>query len=197
VNAHKHPQPADPQVTAASVYLIVGLPGAGKTTYAKDLESSAPALRLTPDEWQIMLFGDRNPPDKRDLVEGKLVEIGMRAAQLGTNVVFDFGLWGKDERSALRWIAAAVGARSQVVYLPIDHGEQRRRVTSRFATAPDRTFHMSDVELDQWRAQFQAPDDEELRGSQIPPVPRGHATWSEWASRRWPSLPDRYATTRR
>jgi predicted kinase len=144
-----------------------------------------------------MLFGDRNPPDKRDLVEGKLVELGMRAAQLGTNVVFDFGFWGKDERSALRWIAGAVGARSQVVYLPIDHGEQRERVTSRFATAPERTFHMSDVELEQWRAQFQAPDDDELRGSQIPSVPGEHATWSEWASRRWPSLPDRYAATGR
>jgi predicted kinase len=196
MNAPTHPDLADPHVDAASVYLIVGLPGAGKTTYAKELEISAPALRLTPDEWQIMLFGDRNPPDKRDLVEGKLVEIGMRAAQLGTNVVFDFGLWGREERFALRWIAAAVGARSQVVYLPIDEREQRRRVTSRFATAPDRTFHMSDVELEQWRAQFQAPDDEELRGSQIPPVPREHATWSKWASRRWPSLPDRYATTR-
>ena len=41
-------------VGPALVYLIVGLPGAGKTTYAKELEASAPALRLTPDEWQIM-----------------------------------------------------------------------------------------------------------------------------------------------
>jgi predicted kinase len=196
MNAHTHPHLADPHVDAASVYLIVGLPGAGKTTYAKELEISAPALRLTPDEWQIMLFGDRNPPDKRDLVEGKLVELGMRAAELGTNVVFDFGFWGKDERSALRWIAGTVGARCRVVYLPIDHAEQRRRVISRFVTAPDRTFHMSDVELEQWRAQFQAPDDDELRGSHIPPVPREHATWSQWASQRWPSLPDQYAPTR-
>jgi AAA domain len=90
----------------------------------------------TPDEWQIMLFGDQNPPDKRDLVEGKLVQLGMRTAELGTNVVFDFGFWGKDERSALRWIAGAVGARSQVVYLPIRHEDQRRRVTNRFATTP-------------------------------------------------------------
>jgi predicted kinase len=166
-----------------------------ETTRAKELEISASALRLTPDEWQIALFGDQNPPDKRDLVEGKLVQLGMRAAELGTNVVFDFGFWGKDERSALRWIAGAVGARSQVVYLPIDQGEQRRRVTNRFATTSDQTFRMSDVELEQWRAQFQAPDDEELRGSQIPPVPPEHATWSEWASQRWPSLPDQYATT--
>lgn len=156
---------------------------------------SASALRLTPDEWQIALFGDQNPPDKRDLVEGKLIQIGMRAAELGTNVVFDFGFWSKDERSALRWIGGTVGARSRVVYLPIDQEEQRRRVSTRFGASPRRTFHMSDVELEQWRGQFQAPDDEELRGAQIPPVPPEHSTWSEWASQRWPSLPDRYAPT--
>ena len=198
--AHKNPGPnqlgpeplSGPRADRAVVYLIVGLPGAGKTTYAKELENTESALRLTPDEWQILLFGDRNPPDVRDLVEGKLVQIGMRAAQLGVNVVLDFGFWGQDERSALRWIAATVGARAQVVYLPIDPEEQRRRVVNRFATTPDQTFHMSDVELEQWRTQFQAPDDEELHGSEIPPVPPGLATWSQWASQRWPSLPDQY-----
>ena len=69
----------------------------------------------------------------------------MRAAELGVNVVFDFGFWGKDERSALRWITRTVGARSQVVYMPIDHEEQRRRVANRFATTPGQTFYMSDV----------------------------------------------------
>ena len=195
MDAHKHPEPTGPQVGPAVIFLIVGLPAAGKTTRAKQLEISAPALRLTPDEWQIVLFGDQNPPDKRDLVEGKLVQLGMRAAELGTNVVFDFGFWARDERSALRWIASAVGARSQVVYLPIDHEQQRRRITDRFATTPDQTFHISGRELEQWRAQFQAPDEEELRSAQIPPAPPGHATWSEWASQRWPSLPDQYGTT--
>jgi hypothetical protein len=44
--AHKHPEPTDPRVGPAIVYLIVGLPGAGKTTHAKALETSASALRL-------------------------------------------------------------------------------------------------------------------------------------------------------
>lgn len=178
-----------------TVYLIVGLPGAGKTTRAKELEARESALRLTPDEWQIAIFGGENPRAQRDLVEGKLLQLGMRAAQLGIDVVFDFGLWGRDERSALRWIAGTLGVGSQVVYLPIDHEEQRRRISDRFETTPHETFHMSDPELEQWRAQFQAPDEEELRGTHIPPVPSGHPTWSQWASQRWPSLPDQYRPT--
>jgi predicted kinase len=175
------------------VSLIVGLPGAGKTTYAKALEAGGPALRLTPDEWQIALFGDRNPPDRRALVEGRLIQLGMRTAQLGVDVILDFGLWSRPERSALRWIAGAVGARCRVVYLPIDPEEQRRRVLDRFATAPGQTVHMSDGELVAWRARFEAPDDEELQGARIPPPPPGSASWSAWASQRWPSLPDQYA----
>ncbi len=98
--AHKHTEPMDPLVHAAIVYLIAGLPGAGNTTRAKELETSASALRLTPDEWQIALFGNQDlRPDKRDLLEGKLVQLGMRAAELGTTVVFDFGLWGRDGRA--------------------------------------------------------------------------------------------------
>lgn len=182
-----------------TIYLIVGLPGAGKTSRAKALEISESALRLTPDDWQIAIFHGDDPTrwrstersDQRDRIEGKLVQIGLRAAQLGVAVVFDFGFWGKDERSALRWIAATLGVRAEVVYLPIDYDEQRRRITNRF-DAEAGQFEMSDVELVRWQKQFQAPDPEELRGDVIPPVPPGHTTWSQWASKRWPSLPDQY-----
>ena len=183
---------SDPAVRPAVVYLMVGLPGAGKTCRAKELEITAPALRLTPDDWQIALFDGHNPPDRRDLVEGKLIELGMRVAELGVNVVLDFGLWSTDERSAPTVIAFAEGPGRQVVYLPVDPEEQHRRVTDRFATTPGATFRMTPAELEQWRARFQAPDEDELRGAPIPPVPPGHATWSRWASQRWPSLPDRY-----
>jgi predicted kinase len=182
-----------------TIHLIVGLPGAGKTTRAKELEISESALRLTPDEWQMAIFGGDSPTrwrskdraDQRDRIEGKLVEVGMRAAQLGSNVVFDFGLWGRDERSALRWIAGTLGVAARVVYLPIDYEEQRRRISSRYETEPGQ-FQMSDAELKQWQVQFQAPDEEELGGTVIPSPPPGYPTWSRWAAERWPSLPDQY-----
>ena len=182
-----------------TIFLIVGLPGAGKTTRARELEVSEAALRLTPDDWHIAIFHDDEPTrwrsrdrtDQRDLIEGKLVEVGMRAAHLGIDVIFDFGFWGRDERSALRWIARTLGVPAEVVYLPIAYEEQRRRVTLRYETLPAQ-FEMTDAELKQWATQFQAPDAEEIRGIEIPPVPPEHPTWSHWASERWPSLPDRY-----
>ncbi len=181
-----------------TLYLLVGLPGAGKTTRAKELEVSESALRLTPDDWQMAIFDSDSPTrwrskeraDQRDRIEGKLVDVGMRAAQLGLNVVLDFGFWSKDERSALRWVAASLGVRAHLIYLPTSHQEQRVRITGRYGTEPGQ-FQMSDVELEQWQAQFQAPDQQELRGAEIPRVPREHATWSQWASERWPSLPGR------
>ena len=100
----------------AILYLIVGLPGAGKTTKARQLEVEASALRFTPDEWMKSLFG-RNDPATRDILEGRLIWIALRALRLHTNVILDFGFWSKDERSSLRWIAKQIGAKSQVIYV--------------------------------------------------------------------------------
>jgi predicted kinase len=41
--------------------LIHGYLGAGKTTFARQLERTIPAIRLSHDEWMVRLYGD-NPP---------------------------------------------------------------------------------------------------------------------------------------
>ena len=89
----------------ATLFLIVGLPGAGKTTRAKELAAEHRALRFTPDEWMIPLFGDSMADGKRFVLEGQLISVALQVLRLGTSVVLDFGLWGRDERSALRWLA--------------------------------------------------------------------------------------------
>ncbi len=178
----------DPRV--ATLLLMVGLPGAGKTTRARQLAAAHRALRLTPDEWMIPLFGESTADGKRDVLEGRLITVALHALRLGTNVVLDFGLWSRDERSALRWLAASAGASCQVVYLPVAEDVQRARIAYRQATAPHQTFPMSEADLDSWREQFQVPDAAELSGGTVPGPPPGWPGWLEWAADRWPSLAD-------
>ena len=168
--------------------LMVGLPGAGKTTRAKELAATQRALRLTPDEWMIPLFGDSMADGKRFVLEGRLISVALQALRLGTSVVLDYGLWGRDERSALRWLARSAGAACRVVYLPVDRDAQLGRIAYRQENMPAQTFPMSEADLDQWRRQFQAPDAAELAGGEIAAPPTGWTGWPEWAADHWPSL---------
>jgi hypothetical protein len=91
--------------SVATLFLMVGLPGAGKTIQAKSLAAEHAALRLSPDAWMIPLFGEPQADGKRDVLEGRLIWLALEALRLGTNVVLDFGFWSRDERSSLRWLA--------------------------------------------------------------------------------------------
>jgi predicted kinase len=188
------PSAAGPFVTqdprAATLILMVGLPAAGKTTLARELAAAHRALRLTPDHWMVLLFGDSMADGKRWVLEGRLISVALQALRLGTSVVLDFGLSGRDERSALRWLARSAGAACQVVYLSVDKDVQLARIAHRQATTPHLTFPMSEADVDQWREQFQVPDAAELDGREIPSPPAGWPGWSEWAANHWPSCTD-------
>ena len=67
----------------ATLFLIVGLPGAGKTTRAKELAAKHRALRLTPDEWMIPLFGDSMADGKRFVLVGRLISVALQVLRLG------------------------------------------------------------------------------------------------------------------
>lgn len=177
---------------APVAFLMVGLPGAGKTVQAKALAGAHRALLLTPDAWMIPLFGRQYEREgwaaSRGVLEGRLIALALEALRLNVNVVLDFGLWGRDERSALHWLVSSVGASSQLVYMPVDRATQLTRVSHRLQEAPQKNFPMTAAHLDKWRAQFQAPDRIELAGTDNPNPPAGYADWLAWAAERWPSL---------
>ncbi|WP_250036403.1 AAA family ATPase [Paractinoplanes maris] len=175
-----------------TLFLMVGLPGSGKTFRARKLAAERGALRLTPDEWALTLFGrqDRHqePGGKRWLLEGRLVALAIDTLRLRLNVVLDFGFWSRDERSALRWMAASVGATCEIVYLPVERDVQWNRIQDRWKHTPEQTFPMAEAELDPWREQFEIPGADELSGSPPPSPPPGEESWFDWAQRFWPSL---------
>ena len=170
-----------------TLFLTVGLPGTGKTTAARLIEVEVGALRLTKDEWMKALYGDANPSSGSDVIEGRLVEIGLRALELGTSVVFDFGLWGRDERSSLRQAAADRGADVDMRYFEVPPDEQRRRLAARLADAPHTTWPLSDDEVASYAAVISVPTPGELAGTEaIDDPPDGFATWGDWRAERWP-----------
>jgi predicted kinase len=159
------------------MFVMVGLPAAGKTRRACELASERRALRLTPDEWMIPLFGQEQPEGKRTVVEGRLIWLALSALRIGVDVVLDFGVWAKDERSALRALARSVGATSELVYLQVDEAEQWRRVQARSAKESATTFEMTKADLEGWREIFQPPDPAELETADIDAPPAGFDSW--------------------
>lgn len=177
-----------------TLFLTVGLPATGKTSTARRLEVDHHALRLTKDEWMKALYGEQNPSSASDVIEGRLVEIGLRVLELGINVVIDFGLWGRDERSALRQAAADRGASVEMHYFEVSSAEQRRRLDQRQADEPHTTWPISDEELLGWVDVMQIPTQGEVDGSEpIDDPPAGFESWDDWRGDRWPHrLHDRF-----
>jgi predicted kinase len=145
---------------------MVRLPCSGKTTLAQKLEHELPALRLTPDEWHIRLFGqDAEEPEhdaRHSLIEAILWNIASRALVLGTNVILDFGFWAREEREDFRLRAKQLGASSEVHSLDVPEDELMRRLAVRNSQLSQTSFHISEDMMKLWIAFFQKPTPDEL-----------------------------------
>jgi predicted kinase len=145
-----------------TLFVMIGLPGAGKTTLAKRLEAEHSALRLTPDGWMLPLFGVPEVDEKRATVEALLWGVAERALRLGVNVVLDYGLWGRSERDDYRARGEAAGARVEMIYLDVPHEELWRRLEIRNENLDPSTPFITREELEAYIAMFQPPTAGEL-----------------------------------
>jgi predicted kinase len=144
-------------------YLMCGLPGAGKTTRAKQIEADAPALRFSADEWLIALHGPTRDTDAlRDDMEALQFQMAMRVVELGTNVILDWGLWRIDERDYYRWHLERLGARTHIVFCDAPVDELKRRIAAR--NAEPNELHVGLDEVESWVHLFQPPTEDELDG---------------------------------
>jgi predicted kinase len=150
----------------ATLHLMVGLPFSGKTTLARKLERERSALRLTPDEWHVRLFGqDAEEPEhdaRHSLIEAMLWNIASRALELGTNVILDFGFWAREEREDFRSRAKRLGASSEVHFLDVTEEELLRRLEVRNSKPSQEHFFISTEMIKPWIAFFQKPTADEL-----------------------------------
>ena len=150
----------------STLILICGLPGAGKTTLAKQLEKSRSALRLSPDEWIVPILEDvNNIPERdrlRDPIETIQWELTKQLLLLGTDVILEWGFWSKEERLRYRQEAEALGATVELHYLDVDLDELWQRLSKRNDNLPPGTFAITRTDLDLWASWFEPPTADEF-----------------------------------
>src|SRR5437660_1052194 len=99
----------------ATVYLICGFIGAGKTTFAKMLEKKTGAVRIVKDEWSIRLIGNDPTIDGYAEWDRKIIDlsrdVAFYLAEKGIDVIMDEGFWEKETRDEMRRRADAIGAK--------------------------------------------------------------------------------------
>jgi predicted kinase len=137
----------------------------GHTTLARRFEADERAIRLTADEWLHDLYPEQSADEldtQRPVVERLQWAIAIRALQNGCNVLLDWGLWTKEERTRYRSAAQAVGARVVLLVLDPPREELLRRLTLRNSTRPTGTFDIEEEELDRALAWFERPTPAEL-----------------------------------
>lgn len=134
----------------ATLFLLCGLQGSGKTTLARRLETEHAALRLTADEWLRHLHPDLSESELdelREAVEQLQWATALRVLTLGCNVVLDWGLWARQERDLYRSQARGVGARVVLCLLDPPRYELQDRLTRRNAHLPPGAFRITEDEF--------------------------------------------------
>jgi predicted kinase len=150
----------------ATLFLICGLPGAGKTTLARQLEESHQALRLCPDEWIASILAD--PADTAELdrlrtpVESIQWDVAKRVLLLGVDVVLEYGFWSREERTFFRKQAEALGAKVELLYLEVSRDELWARLSRRNADLKPGLFPVTEAQLDLWSSTFERPAADEF-----------------------------------
>jgi predicted kinase len=98
----------------STVHLLHGLPGCGKTRFARQLAVERPCVHLSHDEWVVSLFGPRPTPAQmeaaREPIHEMLWTCASRIVNAGSDVVLDFGFWTRRERDEARERAHRAGA---------------------------------------------------------------------------------------
>lgn len=157
----------------ATLHLMVGLPCSGKTTLARELEARYAALRLTPDDWHIRLFGhdfgegmteidEANHEARHDAVETIMWDVAARVLVLGVDVILDFGCWARSQRDAFRSQAKELAADFKIHYVDVPERVLFERLEARNAQLPDDNFRIPKAKLQEWMQWFEPPSVEEL-----------------------------------
>lgn len=141
---------------------MCGLAGAGKSTYARELEARG-WVRFTIDSeaWQMgFVEAAAIPPEVAADIRARQRDAIARALDAGEDVVVDYSFWSRAQREDYRALGRSRGATVEVVYLETSEAVARRRLAERRGADSD-DFVVGAELLDRYIAGFEAPGSDE------------------------------------
>jgi predicted kinase len=145
------------EISGGRLIIVCGLPGSGKTTYAKQLEAKFPAVRFCPDEWMDALSLDLWDEARRQKIENLQWEFAQQLLAHRQTVIIEWGTWARSERDALRLRARELGAAVELHYISASVDVLLDRIERRRMENPP----ISREQLLEWADVFQAPTPDE------------------------------------
>ncbi|MFB7509323.1 AAA family ATPase [Streptomyces broussonetiae] len=152
----------------STVVLMCGLPGAGKTTWARELVLRG-YVRLSIDEavWQrlgqqdagVVLEAeafDRLKEEVRREQRRELVELMLA----GRDVVVDYSFWSRAARDDYKALVESHGCRWELVHLKADRTTLERRLEARNGERGANSVTVDEELLNHYLAKFEEPSGE-------------------------------------
>lgn len=152
---------------SGTLVLVCGLPGSGKTTFAKRLEADREAIRMCPDDWIEAVLQDPSDSDEkdrlRDVIENLQWDLAKQYLCKGLTVILENGFWAEEERSQYAMEALELGARIELYAMDSsDLDELWRRIDLRNKSLRTPTWVMLREDHEAKWIGFEAPTLEEI-----------------------------------
>lgn len=149
----------------ATVHLLCGKVGSGKTTFARRLEQNG-AVRFSVDDWMLRLYGPHMPRKEFDarleLCLKLILELSERLATLGVPAVVDAGFWSRARRDETRERLGRAGVAFCLHYFDVPDSELWRRLELRNRELPPGTFEITREMFELFNGWFEPPAEDEL-----------------------------------
>ncbi len=158
-----------------TLYLMLGYPGAGKTTTAKIIRDLTGAVHLWADQIRRELYGEPSYTHDENLrLYNHLNQLTGELLAAGNSVIFDTNFSFRRDRKHLRDIATKHAAATKLVWIRLPRDIARERATQNAHLNDTRILgDMSHKDFDRLVSRIEEPDDSEpfvqVDGTQISP----------------------------